>query len=374
MLYSYVKYPETNLNYFTCYRCEDRPVFKASYLLRSHCMRIHNQHSDKEYRSLPQCLSYKNIRDERFWVERATLRERLDQHNLHPEKQKEAEHQSQATLEENIDIISLQHHLLKQQRHIRDILEHHNWLAKVLLKFVSESDSPTKQRLQNPLQSKTTLENEVKEAYTEVEILKNVYDKLQSKPPEQTNTADEKNQHELTLEVHQLFPTEENHNQPSLKIVKPIMNNSESQTEENNPNSELLKRIYNLEVKLTAKTIIIKEHIKERASAETTIFFLKEDLTKKESQLSETRLKVKNVEGKKDELEATVFELEQKCLKSQSKLNLVYKEITALKGSADLNNLKEAQDHLQKARNVCKILRKTSMYLSRKKKKVRTKL
>ena len=152
------------------------------------------------------------------------------------------------------------------------------------------------------------------------------------------------------------------------------MKNSESQTEENNPNFALLKRIYNLEIKLTAKAIIIKENIKERASAETTIFLLKEDLSKKESQLSETRLKVKTVEEEKDKLEATVFELEQKCLKSQSKLNLAYKEITALKGSTDLNNLKVAQYQLQKARNICKIFEENINVLKKEKEESETKI
>ena len=152
------------------------------------------------------------------------------------------------------------------------------------------------------------------------------------------------------------------------------MKNSESQTEENNPNLALLKRIYNLEMKLTAKAILMKENIKERASAETTIFFLKEDLSKKESQLSETRLKVKAVEGEKDKLKATVFELEQKCLKSQSKLNLAYKEITALKESVDLNNLKVAQYQLQKPGNICKIFEENINVFKKEKEESETKI
>ena len=152
------------------------------------------------------------------------------------------------------------------------------------------------------------------------------------------------------------------------------MKNSELQTGENNPNSELLGKINSLEIKLQAKTILMKENIKERASAETTIFFLKEDLTKKESQLSETRLKVKTVEGEKDKLETTVFGLELKCLKSQSKLNLAYKEITALKGSTDLNNLKEAQYQLQKARNICKIFEENINVLKKEKEEKENKI
>ena len=95
----------------------------------------------------------------------------------------------------------MQHHLQKKERYIKDILEHHKWLTKVILKFESESDYPTKQHLHNLLQSKTTLENEVKEVYIVVEILKYIHDNLHSKPVEQANTTDEKNQEELTLVV-----------------------------------------------------------------------------------------------------------------------------------------------------------------------------
>ena len=371
MFYSRAVYPETDSNYFTCYRCEDRPVFKASYLLRSHCMRIHNQDVKSEYRSSSQDLSYNNITSkyERFSAKRAASRERLHQCNSHLEKRSGVELQSQTTLEENIDVTSVQYHLEKQEKYIKDMLDHHKWLTKVILKFESESDSSTKQRLPNLLQSKVTLQNEIKNTYTDVESLKNICDKLDTKGSENTtNTTYTKRQEKLTLEVHQLS------DQQQLKKVTPIMKNSESQTEENNQNSELLEKIDGLEIKLQAKTILMKENIKERALAETTIFFLKEDLSKKESQLSETRLKVKAVEGEKDKLEATTFELEQKCLKSQSKLNLACKEIAALKGSTDLNNLKEAQYQLQKARNICKIFEENIGVLKKEKEESENKI
>lgn len=83
---------------------------------------------------------------------------------------------------------------------------------------------------------------------------------------------------------------------------------------------------------------------------------------------------MKAVEGEKDKLEATVFELEQKCLKSQSKLNLAYKEITALKGSTDLNNLKVAQYQLQKARNICKIFEESINVLKKEKEESENKI
>lgn len=337
-------------------------------------MRIHNQNVKSEHRSSSQDLSYNNITSKykRFSSKGAALHERLHQYNWHPEKRSGAELQSQTTLEENIDV---QYHLEKQEKYIKDILDHHKWLTKVIQKFESESDSSTKQRLQNLLQSEVTLQNEIKKDLTDVESLKNICNKLHTNGSENTTkTTYTKRQEKLTLQVHQLSPTEKTSDQPQLKKVTPIMKNSESQTGENNPNSELLGKINSLEIKLQAKTILMKENIKERASAETTIFFLKEDLTKKESQLSETRLKVKTVEGEKDKLETTVFELEQKCLKSQSKLNLAYKEITALKGSTDLNNLKEAQYQLQKARNICNIFEENINVLKREKEEKENKI
>ena len=306
MFYSRAVYPETDSNLFTCYRCKHRPVFKASYLLRSHCVRIHNQDVKREHRSSSQDLSYNNIigKYEQFSSKRAASRERLHQYNSYPEKRSGVQLQL-TNLEENVDVTSVQYHLEKRERHIKDILDHHKWLTKVILKFESESDSSTKQRLQNLLQSRVTLQNEIKKAYTDVESLKNICDKLHTKGSENTtNTTYAKRQENLTLEVHQLSPTKIIFDQSQLRKVTPIMKNSESQTEENNPNSGLSEKIYCLEIKLQAKAILMKENIKERASAETTIFFLKEDLSKKESQLSETRLKVKAAEGEKDKLEA----------------------------------------------------------------------
>ena len=119
-----------------------------------------------------------------------------------------------------------------------------------------------------------TLQNEIKKAYTDVESLKNICDKLHTKGSENTtNTTYAKRQENLTLEVHQLSPTKIMSDQSQLKKVTPIMKNSESQTEENNPNSGLSEKIYCLEIKLQAKAILKKENIKERASAETTFFF-----------------------------------------------------------------------------------------------------
>ena len=129
MFYSRAVYPEIDSNYFTCYRCEDYPVFKASYLLRSHCMRIHNQDVKSEHRSSSQDLSYNNITSKykRFSSKGAASHERLHQYNWHPEKRSGAEWQSQTTLKENIDV---QYYLEKQEKYIKNILDHHKWLTR----------------------------------------------------------------------------------------------------------------------------------------------------------------------------------------------------------------------------------------------------
>ena len=57
---------------------------------------------------------------------------------------------------------------------------------KVIQKFESESDSLTKQRLQNLLQSEVTLQNEIKKDSTDVESLKNICNKLHTNGSENT--------------------------------------------------------------------------------------------------------------------------------------------------------------------------------------------
>ena len=53
---------------------------------------------------------------------------------------------------------------------------------------------------------------------------------------------------------------------------------------------------------------------------------------------------------------------------------MAYKEITALKGSTDLNNLKEVQYQLQKARNICKIFEESINVLKKEKEESENKI